>query len=116
MPKKLITEKSQPNPLYTQAIEAFQMTSQWASGKTIDLLNGCLREKQSTVFLRNESGFVSLVVIVNGRKQYNSQFVIGYCNPGTGWQLSHNCNLSSFNIWHKRTKREISRLENAFLL
>ncbi len=105
-------KNGQPNRLFDDAVEAFEAKGQWAAGKTINLLDGFLRGKRSIVSLRNQNGFIVLSLIINGRSQYTNQFLIGYNDPSRGWQRARDCSLINFNIWHRRARREITRLEN----
>lgn len=104
---------SEPNPLFEQATEQFELTSQWPVGKTVKLLDGFLRGKRSIVGLKNIDGWVVCYIVVCGRTVYNSQMTIGYYDPGKGWSLASSATLQNFNIWQRRTTREINARENS---
>lgn len=103
---------SEPNPLYDQVIEAFEMRRQWPAGHTERILDGWLRGKRSIFGLRNQDGWIVAYLTVCGRQPYRNQFTVGVFEPGTGWVMSSNCSLKNFNSWHRRTTREIQRLED----
>lgn len=104
---------NEPNRLYDQVIEAFEMRNQWPSGHSERILDGWLRGKRSIFGLKNIDGWIVATLTVCGRTVYNAQFTLALYDPARGWSLASNATLANFNIWQRRTTREINRLENS---
>lgn len=98
--------------LFNEMVEAFNETKHWPTGHTIRLRTGKCRGNSTIISLRNYSGWIKCLVIVNGKTQYQSLFIAGYHNPETGrWTQSTNCTLPAFNQWRRKVTGEINRLE-----
>lgn len=106
-------QAAEPNRLFDQAIEQFEMTAQWPGGHTIVLLSGWLRRKRSVVSLGNDAGWIKLTITVNGLTQFERSFVVGYYDlKERRWTQARSCTLAAFNRWQQKCTAEINRLED----
>lgn len=98
--------------LFGEMMEAFEGIAQWPSGHTVRLRTGKCRNAPAVISLKNGDGWIKCYLIINGKAQYQSNFVVGYRNVREEkWTQARGCTLEAFHQWRRKCTGEINRLE-----
>jgi len=97
---------------FRKARIVFENKTQWANGETVELYNGTLNGKSAKLWLKNESGKISLQLFVDNermtRRFYSKPLLFGLMTPDQGWTLSTEATESKYLNWNSRTRREMA--------
>lgn len=98
--------------LFNDMMTAFNETTQWPSGHTIRLRTGKCRNAPTVISLCNNDGWIKVYLIINGKTQYQSNFVVGYRDvKESRWTQARSCTLEAFHQWRRKCTGGINRLE-----
>lgn len=81
-------KRSQLLEVFHKAADTIRSTPQWPSGHTEILFNGTLRGRQAKIWLRNEAGWLQLVLFLERPTWCSKPLPLAVFKPGQGgWTL-----------------------------
>ena len=92
--------------LYHKAINAMRSKAQWYSGETVSIAEGTLRGLPARVYLKNQSGFVSLFVAQLKKTGWITSpgltiGVLGFNDSNIAyWHISEGLDEAKYARWH----------------